>query len=65
MNAIEFVLNIWESESYGAYAEIMDLETAKTDLQNYVSDGVDLPPELTPELYMNIWNNLVIHSSGR
>lgn len=65
MNAIEFVLNIWESESYGAYAEIMDIETAKTDLQNYVSDGVVLPPELTPELYMNIWNNLVIHSSGR
>lgn len=63
MNAIEFVRNIWDSESYGAYAEVMDLETAKTDLKNYVSDGVNLPAELTPELYMHLWNDLVISSA--
>ena len=63
MTASEFVLSIWDSDSYGAYVDLMDLETAKTDLENFVSDGVILPDELTPELYMHLWNYLVLASA--
>ena len=59
MTIAEFVKNVWENEENGAYSERMDLETAKIDLNNFRSDGWDLPEGITPESYMEAWNELV------
>ncbi len=55
----EFVRNILENDSMGAYKEKMDLETAKNNLENFVADEMELPEGITPESYMNAWNGLV------
>ena len=59
MTIVEFVKNVRENEENGAYSEKMDLETAKIDLDNFRSDGWDLPEGITPESYMDAWNKLV------
>lgn len=59
MSITEFVRNIWENDSMGAYKEKMDLETAKSDLENFAADEMELPEGITPESYMEAWNKLV------
>lgn len=59
MTINEFVRNLWENDQVGAYAEPMDIETAKTDLANYAADGWTLPEGITPEAYMEAWNELI------
>ena len=39
--------------------ELMTLDTAKTDLANYRAEGWELPEDITPEAYMEAWNELV------
>ena len=59
MTKREFVRDIWEHQmDYdGSY---MSLETAGTDLANFrAEDGWDVPEDLTPEEYMDIYNELV------
>ena len=59
MTKREFVRDIWEHQmDYdGSY---MSLETAKADLANFrAEDGWDVPEDLTPEEYMDIYNELV------
>ena len=59
MTKREFVRDIWEHQmDYdGSY---MSLETARTDLANFrAEDGWDVPEDLTPEEYMDIYNELV------
>lgn len=56
MTAYEFVKNLWESSE--AYDTKMDIETARADMENFAAEGWDMP-EITPEQYMEIWNELV------
>lgn len=59
MTKREFVRDIWEHQmDYdGSY---MSLETAGTDLANFrAEDGWDVPEDLTPEEYMDLYNELV------
>lgn len=64
MTSREFVNQLWSSDSNGAYTEPMTLETARTDIANYTADGWDLPDDLTPELYMELWNELLTENSS-
>lgn len=57
----EFVRAIWE-QSYD-YDKRMDIETATLDLRNFHDAEYDVPADLTPELYMEIWNDLVDEQS--
>lgn len=59
MTINEFVHGIWESDPNGSYTEPMDLETARTDLANFAADGMELPDGITPESYMEAWNELI------
>ena len=36
----------------------MDLDTARTDLENFRRDGWELPEGITPESYMDAWNEV-------
>lgn len=59
MTTHDFVMNIWEHEmDYdGSY---ISLETARADLEAFrAQDGWDVPEDLTPEEYMDIYNELV------
>lgn len=60
MTIMEFVRDIWENDPNGVYMEPMDLETAKADLENFASaPDMDPPEDITPETYMEAWNELV------
>ena len=57
MTTTEFVRDLWESDPNGSHTELLDLETARKDLENFA--GWDLPDDITPESYMEAWNELV------
>lgn len=58
MTAYEFVRSLWENSD--AYNVRMDIDTARTDLDNFRSeDDWDVPEDLTAEEYMEIWNALI------
>ena len=57
MTTTEFVQDLWESDPNGSHTELLDLETARKDLENFA--GWDLPDDITPESYMEAWNELV------
>lgn len=57
MTTTEFVRDLWESDPNGSHTELMDLETARNDLENFAD--WDLPEDITPESYMEAWNELV------
>ena len=60
MTISEFVQNLWENDRTGAYSEMIDLETAKADLEMFKrQDGWDIPEDITPEAYMDEWNEHV------
>lgn len=58
MTITEFVRNLWESDPNGNSSK-MDVETARTDLDNFRADGWDLPEDITPESYTEAWNDLL------
>lgn len=53
----EFVESLFYSTPVDV--EPLDFETAEHDLENFKADGWELPEDLTPELYMGFWNDLV------
>ena len=55
----EFVRDLWESDPNGSHTELLDLETARNDLKNFAAEGWELPEDITPESYMEAWNELV------
>ena len=46
------------------YDKPMDMETALIDLNNFRAYGWKIPDGLTPELYMEIWNELLQNDEG-
>lgn len=59
MTTADFVRSLWENDPNGSHDEPMDLETARIDLAHFAADGFDLPEDITPESYMEAWNDLV------
>ena len=57
MTISEFVRNLWENSS--DYTTMMDIETARQDLDNFRRSEFDMPDGITPEDYMEAWNELV------
>lgn len=57
MTTTEFVRDLWESDPNGSHTELLDLEIARKDLENFAD--WDLPDDITPESYMEAWNELV------
>ena len=57
MTTTEFVRDLWESDPNGSHTELLDIETARKDLENFAD--WDLPDDITPESYMEAWNELV------
>lgn len=58
MTAYEFVTDLY-NEADTDQLTAMTIETAAADLGNYARDGWDIPDDLTPELYAEIWNELL------
>ena len=58
MTKREFVENLF-NENRNGNPELMDIETAENDLNNFRLDGWDIPEDLTAEEYAEIWNDLV------
>lgn len=54
--AAMFITTLFDNDRDHDY---MTLETATTDLEYFASQGDEIPSDLTPELYMNTWNELV------
>ena len=52
-----FVMNLWENSS--DFTARMDIETARQDLDTFRAEGWDMPDDITPEDYMEVWNELV------
>ena len=57
MTITEFVKTLWENSPYGT--EPIDIETARIDLEHFAADGIELPEGITPESYMEAWNDLI------
>lgn len=57
MTTSEFVRSLFENSN--DYTTRMDIETARQDLDNFRADGWDLPEDITPEDYMEAWNDLI------
>ena len=57
MTLSEFVRNLWENSE--DYTTRMDIETARQDLDNFRRSEFDMPEDITPESYMESWNELV------
>ena len=62
MTAYEFVRNLWENSS--SYADRIDSDTAREDLENFRAEGWDIPDGLTADTYADIWNELVEENCG-
>lgn len=58
MTKREFVENLF-NENRNGNPELMDIETAENDLNNFRLDGWDIPEDLTADEYAEIWNSLV------
>ena len=58
MTITEFVRNLWEADGNGSDGTMMDVETAKIDLENLEN----LPDGITPESYTDAWNELVMEN---
>ena len=57
MSIYEFVKSVYDNAADpGMY---MDIETAKTDIDNFRRDGWNVPDELTPVEYMETYNDFV------
>lgn len=54
----DFVESVFNTASID-YDVPMTIETARTDLANFRADGWNLPTDITPEAYMEIWNELI------
>lgn len=54
----EFVRELMDTTRNG-YSEPMTIENAQIDLDNFRRDGWNVPEDLTPEEYMEIWNELL------
>lgn len=52
-SATTVIRAIWESDPYGTN-EPMDIETAREDVLNFELSGI-----ITPEEYMNAWNEII------
>ena len=59
MTISEFVKDMWESCSDDSYTKHMDLDTARCDLDNFRRSEFTMPEDITPEAYMEAWNELV------
>lgn len=59
MTISEFVRDLWESCSDDSYTKHMDLDTARCDLDNFRRSEFAMPDDITPEAYMEAWNELV------
>lgn len=57
MTASEFVRDIWLNSD--EYRTTMDIDTARHDLATFASAGWNIPDDMTPETYTEMWNNLV------
>lgn len=57
MTLSEFVRNLFENSD--DYTTRMDIETARQDLDNFRRSEFDMPEGITPEDYMESWNELV------
>lgn len=57
MTLSEFVRNLWENSS--DYTQRMDIATARQDLDNFRRSEFTMPDDITPESYMEAWNELV------
>ena len=57
MTITEFVKTLWENSPYGT--EPINIETARIDLEHFAADGIELPEGITPESYMEAWNDLI------
>lgn len=55
----DFVNDLWLDNGNHGFADLIDLETAKDDLENFKRDGWELPDGITAENYMDAWNQLV------
>lgn len=54
------LINFIFSLSYGVEPEPIDIDTARQDIHEWISEGYeDLPEDLNPASYMDIWNNQV------
>lgn len=57
MTIREFVEDLYNNSQ--VQSETIDLSTAAMDLDNFRADGWTLPEDITPEGYMEAWNELV------
>lgn len=62
MTIYDFVENLWLSSP--EYDTEIDIQTATEDLDRFRGyakhdDAIQIPEDITPELYMQIWNELV------
>ena len=53
----EFIEDLWNNAQ--DKPEEIDISTARADLENFRRDGWTLPEGITPESYMEAWNELV------
>lgn len=54
-----FVNDLWLDNGNHGFADLIDLETAQDDLENFKRDEWELPDGITAENYMDAWNQLV------
>ena len=57
MTLSEFVRNLFENSN--DYTTRMDIDTARQDLDNFRRSEFDMPEDITPEDYMEAWNELI------
>jgi len=60
MTTYEFVRNLFDADSNGVGR--LSVEDAAQDLRNFRAEGWDLPEDITPETYAEIWNGFVPES---
>lgn len=59
----EFVRTLWENCREG-YDTKLDIREATTDLQRFRDAEWNVPEDLTPEEFMEYWNELVEYQIG-
>lgn len=55
----DFVNDLWLDNGNHGFANLIDLETARDDIENFMRDEWELPDGITAESYMDAWNELV------
>lgn len=58
MSAYEFVESLF-NEAGDDQLITMTIEAAEADLENFERSGWDIPEDLTPEEYADLWNEML------